>query len=167
MDENIVESRQMVYNNIMVAINPVRDGALSVFGHALKLSQIENAHLMILTCMHPHTQAEIEDRIGTVSELDSSAHFDSLQHKEELERSHHRAWLEGLAKQAAQVNVSAITLVDVGNPNHLIPKLARRWKADLIVMGLTQRGPFIDRLLGSVTSDVVRHAPCSVLLVHP
>jgi len=41
---------------------------------------------------------------------------------------------------------------------------AERWHADLIVVGSHGYG-FWGRLLGSVSNDVVHHAPCSVLVV--
>lgn len=41
---------------------------------------------------------------------------------------------------------------------------AARWKADLIVVGSHGYG-FWGRLLGSVSNDIVHHAPCSVLVV--
>jgi nucleotide-binding universal stress UspA family protein len=43
--------------------------------------------------------------------------------------------------------------------------VAEHWKADAIVLGLTRRGGFADRLLGSVTHHVAHHAPCSVMMV--
>ena len=41
---------------------------------------------------------------------------------------------------------------------------AEKWHADLIVVGSHGYG-FWGRLLGSVSNDVVHHAPCSVLVV--
>ncbi|MCB2149046.1 MAG: universal stress protein [Deltaproteobacteria bacterium] len=156
----------MVYKKILAALDPDGEGTPPVFEHALKLVQTHHARLMLLGCMDPRTQAEIEDRIGTVAELDSSSRMGSLKHQAETERSRCRAWLGGLAKQAEQNDVSVRTTVDVGNPGQRITELAQNWKADLIVIGLTRRGPVADRLLGSVTSYVVHHAPCSVLLIH-
>lgn len=51
------------------------------------------------------------------------------------------------------------------DPRHAIVDAARKWRADLIVMGSHGRRG-IDRLLiGSVAESVVRHAPCSVDIV--
>ena len=51
-----------------------------------------------------------------------------------------------------------------GAPDQQIIELAREWGADLIVVGSHGRG-FWGRLLGSVSTGVVHHAPCSVLVV--
>jgi nucleotide-binding universal stress UspA family protein len=51
-----------------------------------------------------------------------------------------------------------------GAPDQQIIELGRDWGADLIVVGSHGRG-FWGRLLGSVSTGVVHHAPCSVLVV--
>lgn len=51
-----------------------------------------------------------------------------------------------------------------GAPDQQIVDRAKEWKADLIVVGSHGRG-FWGRLLGSVSTGVIHHAPCSVLVV--
>lgn len=51
-----------------------------------------------------------------------------------------------------------------GPPDQQIIERAQEWKADVIVVGSHGRG-FWGRLLGSVSTGVVHHAPCSVLVV--
>jgi nucleotide-binding universal stress UspA family protein len=51
-----------------------------------------------------------------------------------------------------------------GEPDRKIVETARKWKADLIVIGSHGYG-FWGRLLGSVSDGVIHHSPCSVLLV--
>lgn len=62
----------------------------------------------------------------------------------------------------SKINVSSAVLK--GTPEQQIIEEARRWKADLIVVGSHGRG-FWGRMLGSVSDAVVHHAPCSVLVV--
>jgi nucleotide-binding universal stress UspA family protein len=59
-------------------------------------------------------------------------------------------------------NVRAEVLI--GSPEQQIVEKARDWNADLIVVGSHGRG-FWGRLIGSVSNDVVHHAPCTVLVV--
>lgn len=55
-------------------------------------------------------------------------------------------------------------------PAQSIVDEAKRWDADLILVGSHGYGPFKRFLLGSVSQAVVQHAPCSVEIVrckHP
>lgn len=60
--------------------------------------------------------------------------------------------------------VPVTTQVLNGFPDNLIVEKAKDWDADLIVVGSHGRG-FWGRLLGSVSTGVVHHAHCSVLVV--
>jgi len=51
-----------------------------------------------------------------------------------------------------------------GLPDQQIIEKAKEWNSDVIVVGSHGRG-FWGRLLGSVSTAVVQHAPCSVLVV--
>ncbi|MDH3529848.1 MAG: universal stress protein [Acidobacteriota bacterium] len=53
----------------------------------------------------------------------------------------------------------------VGRPKEAIVSEAETWHADLIVVGSHGRGFWGRMLLGSVSSAVVKHANCSVLVV--
>jgi nucleotide-binding universal stress UspA family protein len=77
--------------------------------------------------------------------------------QERLEQA--RAFLEGRG-------VNAEVVRSVGQPADAIVALAREREADLIVVGMRKKG-FIERLVeGSVAQNVLRRAPCDVLVVH-
>ena len=59
--------------------------------------------------------------------------------------------------------VERVTLA--GRAASAILEEARAWRADLIVLGSRGHGPFVTMLLGSVSAEVVDHAPCPVLVV--
>ena len=52
-----------------------------------------------------------------------------------------------------------------GRPASAIAEEARAWKADLLVLGNRGHGPIASMVLGSVSAEVVDHAPCPVLVV--
>ncbi len=59
---------------------------------------------------------------------------------------------------------SCETRVLRGRPASALIEEARRWCADLIVLGSRGHGPLESLLLGSVSAEVVDHAPCPVLV---
>jgi nucleotide-binding universal stress UspA family protein len=66
-----------------------------------------------------------------------------------------------LRPRAASV---AVRIVD-GRPVPTILLAARSWNADLILVGSRGRGALSRTILGSVSDEIVRAAPCPVLLV--
>jgi nucleotide-binding universal stress UspA family protein len=73
--------------------------------------------------------------------------------------NHARTYLDGRGLAADFVPA-------VGHPAEAIVDLARRRDADLIVVGTRRKG-FLERLVeGSVNQEVLRHAPCDVLVVY-
>jgi nucleotide-binding universal stress UspA family protein len=101
-----------------------------------------------------------------MDKLDSSSSLSARDRLQGNELDHSRAWLESLAHRARQRGQEIEVVVEIGKAGPEICRAAEYWKADVIVLGLTRRGRFADRLLGSVTHHVVHHASCSVLMVH-
>jgi universal stress protein A len=60
---------------------------------------------------------------------------------------------------------STIEFVQSGAPAATIAKAAKDWAADLIVIGSHGRSGMRRALLGSVAEEVMRQAPCPVLVV--
>jgi len=71
---------------------------------------------------------------------------------------------KALAKAVA-AKVKAKVEVHVGDAYEMIVDIAKKKKADVIVMGSHGRTGLTRLLMGSVTSRVIGHAPCSVLIV--
>jgi nucleotide-binding universal stress UspA family protein len=73
--------------------------------------------------------------------------------------------LRSLVDEAIAAGVKADFMEHLGNPASDICAIAQRWSADVIVIGrrgLTRLGELFQ---GSVSSYVLHHAPCSVLVV--
>lgn len=62
--------------------------------------------------------------------------------------------------------VTAALLID-GDPAEALLKTGAERDADLIVIGATTDITIAERLLGTVATEVVRRAPCEVLIVRP
>lgn len=82
----------------------------------------------------------------------------------EQEISAAAARLQQLAECATDVDCGAQWLVEVGHPVDRLVAVAEREGASLIVVGST--GPR-SSLLGSISADVSRRAPCPVVVVAP
>jgi nucleotide-binding universal stress UspA family protein len=70
-----------------------------------------------------------------------------------------------IAEQLRGEGLKVTTSVVRGDARGKIVDVASKWKADLIVIGSHGRGGLGRFLMGSVSSAVVRHAPCSVHVV--
>jgi nucleotide-binding universal stress UspA family protein len=79
----------------------------------------------------------------------------------------HREALDKLvaARQGSVTASFGAGTVEVGDPRDAIVATAAAVKADLIVMGTHGRRGLSRVVMGSVAEDVVRHAPCPVLVV--
>ena len=73
--------------------------------------------------------------------------------------------LAALAFDEVRGGVAADTLVRSGSPVFEIIEAAKSLPADVIVISTHGRTGLKHALLGSVTENVVRHAPCPVLVV--
>ena len=76
-----------------------------------------------------------------------------------------RAQLQELAKKAGRAATMGPFLVESGDPREVIIEVAKKLRAELIVMGTHGRRGITRALIGSVAESVVRTAPCSVLVV--
>src|SRR6185295_6495499 len=75
--------------------------------------------------------------------------------------------LAGIVASARELGVAAQFLIWEGEPGSSVIDAAEAEGADLIVVGSHNRGPLGRRVLGSVSSYVVRHARGQVVIVRP
>ncbi len=155
----------MDYRKILVAVGRY-EHSLKVFRDAVDLAKKENARLFLLHVVEQKTPDELLDRIGTITDVEQTESIRLLKQYDEQEISRARTWLEELCKEAEEQGVDATEVVEIGNPEELICDVARRLEADLLVLGRTRRGGLIDRFIGSVTSYVLHHTTCNVLVVY-
>jgi len=78
-----------------------------------------------------------------------------------------RTRLEKLARQKIDGKASYEVDVMMGDPGVEVLQLAKRLRADLIVMATHGRKGLRHIVLGSVAERVVREAPCPVLTIKP
>ncbi|OOG28846.1 hypothetical protein B1C78_00485 [Thioalkalivibrio denitrificans] len=82
----------------------------------------------------------------------------------ESSRQYHEKLLQELAARPEAQGVQAEYRVAVGHPAEQIIAHAEAGGADLIVIGHRGRGLIQRFLMGSISKQVVSHAPCAVLI---
>lgn len=70
-----------------------------------------------------------------------------------------------LANLKGKAGVPVKCLVEEGNPQHQIVRLAQSRKISLIILARRSRGPLSRMFFGSITGSVVDYAPCPVVVV--
>jgi nucleotide-binding universal stress UspA family protein len=73
--------------------------------------------------------------------------------------------LKALAERTVREDTAVATVVRQGQPVHEIVAFAQESKTDLIVLSTHGRTGLKHVLVGSVAENVVRYAPCPVLVV--
>jgi len=72
-----------------------------------------------------------------------------------------------LFRERAGMQSDVPAFLKSADPASDIIEVAKKWSADMIVMGSHGRGRLGGLVLGSVSQAVLHHAPCPVLVVRP
>lgn len=156
---------KLMISKILVALDYLADSP-RVFRQALDIAEKFQAQLHIFHCVKPQpvTMPEIGAFAAYGGMIDSAAiAIQEEQFEEELKKI--SLWLEDLAEVAEKSGISVTFERVVGNPEEEICAIAETWKADLIVVGRRGLKGISEMFLGSVSSYLLHHAPCSVMVV--
>ncbi|NWF59550.1 MAG: universal stress protein [Fischerella sp.] len=156
-----------MFSKILVAIDNSEIGQ-HVFDEALSLAQKLDARLMLLHVLDP-----FDERYPGSIALQTDTLYPSL-HSQAV--SYYMGQWEALKKEGIeflrifynQANTKGVPTEfaqNFGEPGRVICEVARKWEADLIVVGRRGRRGLSEFFLGSVSNYVLHHAPCSVLTV--
>jgi nucleotide-binding universal stress UspA family protein len=86
---------------------------------------------------------------------------------EEERRGQAQTLVQRAAQQLRKAGFKSSGVVEAGNPKTTIVDYAKRWRADLIVLGSHGWKGLGRFLMGSVSEAVSHHAGCSVEIVRP
>jgi nucleotide-binding universal stress UspA family protein len=143
-----------VYSRILVAVDGSDPGQRAL-REALKLAKDDHPHLRLL-----HAVDVVPPGGGEfVAPLDVYRQSCLDEGQEILDQA------VALAREAGVAVESALLETTTAQLSGALIDEAKRWSADLIVLGTHGRGGLRRLLLGSVAEGVVRHAPVPVLLV--
>jgi nucleotide-binding universal stress UspA family protein len=157
-----------MYHKILVAVDR-SEFRKPVFQAALDIARCNHADMRVLHVMALDEQDNPTIPISTSMGLAGAIDEETMEVYRELWQTYENKGVEVLQSLAAlAVGTGVRTEImqcSGGSPGLEICRLARDWKADLIVLGRRGHSGFSELFLGSVSNYVVHHAPCSVLTV--
>lgn len=157
----------MGYRKILVALDRSPQSE-AIFAIALSLAQQNFTHLMLLHCLSLQEQDEALYLNGTFPEnleTFSVQYGQIMQACLSRELAKIEQWLGEYRDRAIAFGIPSEQQCHVEAPGRSIVQLARRWEADLILLGRRGRRGLAEMVLGSVSNYVLHNAPCSVLIV--
>jgi nucleotide-binding universal stress UspA family protein len=157
----------MILQKILVATGDSPDSQ-KIFETGLTFAEKLGAKISFLHVLTPTPMGlELFDNpgMGTIAPMIS----DSAMARSTAEwQDYERFGIERLqlyAKQAQAHHVAAEIFQNFGDPGRVICETAADIAADLIVIGSHQKSRLSEILVGSTSSYVFHHAPCSVTIV--
>ncbi len=136
------------------------DTAETAFQYARCLAKDLNAEITVLNVFRPGFSVA-NSSISALQVIDAKKTTASKQLKRFVQNypNHQRG------KEPVQCQASEKLKAVMGFPAETICQVANEGEFDLIVMGTQGEHTRLDRLLGSVAANVIKSAPCSVLVV--
>jgi nucleotide-binding universal stress UspA family protein len=135
--------------------------------HALKAAKViaekENTQLLILHAYQPY-MADANMMTGGVLPGVGSPDFLSL--TTELE-SDFRKRLDDYTASIAAEGYNATALWEIGGIEACIKSAIKEHNPDLVILGRTGTGGFLDKLIGSTATHIALHSPCPVMVIPP
>ena len=156
-----------MFKKILVALD-YSTTSPAVFTEALEMAMAMQANLMLLHVLgntDDHApRALVYPSLSYYPVMDNPFWEDYRQRWDAFE-SENLKWLKALADDAIAKDIPTEFTQIHGIPSTSICELAVTWGADLILMGSRGRRGLSELFLGSVSNDVMHHAPCSVLII--
>ncbi|NEP00837.1 MAG: universal stress protein [Symploca sp. SIO2E9] len=157
----------MLFTKILVALDRSPQAAV-VFAEALEVAHIEGSSLMLFNCLHSQNEESMASFIGIGTLADVNMYHAAKQiQRENLQKEIEQVqdWLQNYCQQATAKDIPTEFDYGLGEPGALICDRAKKWGADLIIVGRRGHQGLAEVFLGSVSNYVVHHAHCSVLVV--
>jgi len=140
-----------LFTNILVPIDG-SDNSYRALDAALLLSEKLGSNITVIHVMEevPITHIGSEKMLNELLEAYKKENQDILLKCSEI---------------ANQKGLTIKTFLLQGNPAPAILDYNKKEKFDLVIMGSRGLGKFKELILGSVSSKIVHHSPCAVLLI--
>lgn len=140
-----------MFTNILVPVDG-SDNSYRALDAALILSEKLGSNVTVIHVMEevPITHIGSEKLLNELLEAYKKENQDILSKCSEI---------------ATQKGLTINTFLLQGNPASVILDFSKKEKFDILIMGGRGLGKFKELILGSVSSKIVHHSPCAVLLI--
>jgi nucleotide-binding universal stress UspA family protein len=146
-----------MFGKILVGLHRYDDTSEHIFQEALELAKATKASLKLLHVLSVD-EKESPNILTLINTLENKKRWEEFE-KPGLDL------LKSLTDKAIAAGVPTEYYQGLGRPGHIICETARIWEAGLIVIGRRGLSGISELILGSVSSYVTHHAPCSVLII--
>jgi nucleotide-binding universal stress UspA family protein len=150
----------MTFKTVLVAVDGSTQATKTV-EVAADVAKRYGAKLVVLHVVAPIFEGRERD------ELANLAHMEHMERTEyEMLQARGKAVVEAAELEARKRGIESVeSLVEVGDPAHVIVNVSRMQRADLIVLGRRGLGILKQLLLGSVSHKVIQvsETPCLIV----
>lgn len=144
------------YKNILVPVDG-SENSKRALEHAVAIAQGAKAQLILVYV------ANIVSVISNFDQIPSGSGYVTEQVALDMEETG-KGVLDSLVKEIPS-DVPVKRVFEVGSPGPAILAVAKKFNVDLIVMGSRGLGPLKGLFMGSVSSYIVSHSVCPILIV--
>ncbi|EGS36356.1 MULTISPECIES: universal stress protein [Megasphaera] len=144
------------YKNIIVPTDGSVNSKRAV-EHAVTIAELSKS---VITLVYV---ANIVSVISNFDQIPNSSGYVTEQVAMDMEKEG-KAVLDNFVKQIPD-GIETASVFEVGSPGPAILSVAKKNNADLIIMGSRGLGPIKGLFMGSVSSYVVTHSVCPVMIV--
>ncbi|MGK7938483.1 MAG: universal stress protein [Xenococcaceae cyanobacterium] len=154
-----------MFKKILVALDRSSQAEV-VFDCALSIAQPELSQVLLVHFIDWQME-KVSPWVGVGTLYDINVSGDRYhRNREHLQQAieKNRAWLETYNQKAIAKGINCEAECLVGSCSLGIGDRAKKWGADLIIIGRRGHRNISEIILGSVSNYVIHHAPCSVFV---
>lgn len=157
-----------MFQRILVAVDCDSTMAPTVLAEAEAIARAHQAELHLTCVLSPlrHGYPDpaymtLDGAISAINLPNYEVYIDTWEESRQKAQRQLQTWVESARHEGLSTTATQL----MGDPGKAICVLAQDWSADLIVLGRRGMQGLGELILGSVSSYVMHHAPCAVLVV--
>ncbi len=158
----------MVFTKILLAIDESKYSE-KILKSGLEVAQVHQAELMLFRCIPDQNLPLISSVPYEMGLGIEDVNYNYREQQERLVKATEES-LEKLKNQceiATNHQIKITYQYTIGDPGASICQAAKSWPASMIIIGRKGHSLLVEALLGSVSSYVIHHAQCAVLVISP